>query len=323
MKTQQGLTIAELMIAMVVGLFVLGGSYAIFTMSASSVQSTGQQNQIQDSARMALRMLQDDLSQAGFFADLTGLDLIPGVNLLPLPAIAGIDCNGAGPNNRTFPNNIGHFRTLWAYTEGHGPKISCLSGNRGGSDVLQIKRLLGPQQAAGDEESDRYYFINNLTQGRFYAGSGATPAMTSGRIWQYQHRVYYVANNDAGVPSLFRRSLNTADLMGAAEELVEGVEEIKYQFGLDADGDSFVDSYLTAREVTNNIWDQVGDNRIVAVRINILLRSATEDSSMNPSGSTTFQMPDANKVIAADKHRRRLLSATVMMRNPILTARKG
>ncbi|WP_028117988.1 PilW family protein [Ferrimonas senticii] len=321
-RRQCGLTLVELLLALLIGLFVVGGSYSIFSMSASSVQSTGQYTQLQDSSRMALRMLQEDLSQAGFFADMTGIDLVNGSNLLAIPAVTGTDCNGVGTNNRSFPSGVGHFRTLWAFTAGGSTGISCLTAISAGSDVLQIKRLLGPEQAPGSEQADRYYFINNLSQGRFYNGGSGTPTLAGGRVWQYQHRVYYVAD-DNGVPTLYRRSLSSTDLMGSAEALVAGVEEIRYQFGIDADGDSVVDSYLTAAQVSNDIWDQVGDNRIVAVRINLLLRSNDSDNSMPTSGSTSYQMAGSTRMIVADQHRRSLLSATVMLRNPILTSRKG
>ncbi len=322
MKRQQGLTLVELIVASAIGLFVIGGAYSLFGLSARSVQSTGHYNQLQSSASMALRMLHDDLAQAGFFADLTGMDLVVGSNLGALPILTGVDCQGSGTNNQTFPTGVGHFRTLWAYSHQTIPLIDCISALQSGSDVLQLKRLMGPELTAGSEQADRYYFINNLTQGQFYAGGMSTPTLTSGRVWQYQHRIYYVAPNLDGVPSLYRRSLTAVGLMTQVEELVIGVEEIKYLFGVDQDGDSIVDSYLTTAQISDAIWDQLGDNRIVAVRVYLLLRSTDIDHALVDNEDRIFVMPDANKVVVADKHRRRLISTTVMMRNPVLTARK-
>lgn len=322
MNRQYGLTIVELMVAITLALFVVGGTYTIFKMSAVSVASTSHYNQLQDSARMAMRMLQEDIAQAGYFADLTGIDLIPDVNLHDIPSVSSNDCRGAGTNNGSFPNGVGHFRSLWAYNHGSGPSMGCLSGQKSGSDVLQLKRLEGPAIDSGDEQSDRYYFINNFSHGQFYRGSGSTPSLTNGRIWPYQHRVYYVADGNNGVPTLYRRHLTVSDVMSTTEPLVEGVEQINYEFGVDLDRDSFVDSYLNSNQVADELWDKVADAQIVAVRIHLLLITSSEDNNITEDNATTFKLPAGDKVVQADNHRRYLMSSTVMLRNPVITVRE-
>ncbi|WP_028117974.1 PilW family protein [Ferrimonas senticii] len=113
MNRQAGVTLVELMVALLIGLLVVAGSYSVFSMSARSVGSTGQHSQLQQSGRMALRILQQDLAQQGFFADLTGTDLVSTTVAIP-PLPAADDCLGGGLNNGSYPTAIGYFRTLWA-----------------------------------------------------------------------------------------------------------------------------------------------------------------------------------------------------------------
>ena len=221
MRRQQGLSLTELLIALVVGLFITAATFSVLEMSSASVQSTGQFNQLQESARLALRVIEEDMAQSGFFSDLSGVDLITGTNATLPPAVSGTDCVGAGLNNGSFPNGIGNFRTLWATTRGADPAMSCESGAVPGSDVLQVKRLEGAP-VVGTPSADRYYAIVNINEIAFFAGNETPPVLPGGRIYEYQHRVYYVANNELGEPTLYRHGLARGDLMTVAEPLVAG-----------------------------------------------------------------------------------------------------
>ena len=196
MRRQQGLSLTELLIALVVGLFITSATFSVLEMSSASVQSTGQFNQLQESARLALRVIEEDVAQSGFFSDLSGVDLITGTNAMVPAAITGTDCVGAGLNNGSFPNGVGNFRTLWAATKGAKPVISCESGAVPGSDVLQVKRLEGaPLSGRRLQIATMPSLIS--TKSRFLPATRPPPA-TRGRIYEYQHRVYYVANNEVG-----------------------------------------------------------------------------------------------------------------------------
>ena len=127
MIRERGLSLTELLIALVVGLFLMTATFSVLEMSSSSVQSTGQLNQLQETARLALRMMEEDIAQTGFFSDLTGVDLITGANAVAPATITGADCVGGGLNNGSFPNGIGNFRTLWAARKVSGSLISCHS----------------------------------------------------------------------------------------------------------------------------------------------------------------------------------------------------
>ena len=321
MRRQQGLSLTELLIALVVGLFITSATFSVLEMSSASVQSTGQFNQLQESARLALRVIEEDVAQSGFFSDLSGVDLITGTNAMVPAAITGTDCVGAGLNNGSFPNGVGNFRTLWAATKGAKPVISCESGAVPGSDVLQVKRLEGAP-VVGAPSADRYYAIVNINEIAFFAGNETPPVLTGGRIYEYQHRVYYVANNEVGEPTLFRHALARGDMMAAAEPLAAGIEAIQFEFGVDMDGDGAVDNYLMSSDVDDAIWDQVNRTEVLTVRVHLLVRALTKDNTYSAGGDRTYRMPAGDRVAADDGYRRKRVSTTIMVQNPWLTTQR-
>ncbi|QIZ78765.1 PilW family protein [Ferrimonas lipolytica] len=333
MIKQRGLTLPELMVSMVVGLFILGATYVVFSMSSSSVHSTGQHSQLQESARMGLRMLQNDIAQVGFFGDLTGTDLMPGVTVSTTSASlnSALDCVGDGLNNASFPsthstNQHFHFRTIWASHKTSAQKaISCESATNGvlvGTDVLQLKRLDGTALAdPAVRDMDEAYFVMNTNEGAFHIGSGTMPTFSASKAYRYIHRVYYVKNNTAGIPSLYMHDLSSAG-MASATALVEGVEDIEYEFGVDQDGDSVADTFLATVDVSDEIWDEAGIARIVAVRIHMIVMSVSEDSNYL-TDTVTYSMPSGPDNISNDGHRRKKVAITVMMRNPIFVNQRN
>ncbi|MDA9942273.1 PilW family protein [Luminiphilus sp.] len=317
MKRQRGFSLTELLVATVIGLFLIAATFSVLGVSSASVRSTGQMTQLQEAARLALRLVEEDLTQAGFFSDLSAIDLSPNTNTTLHGSVAGVDCVGKGMNNGTFPNGVGHFRTLWAAQRGSQPAISCETAAREGSDVLQLKRLRG-NVVNGSLVSNRFYALLNLNELHFFTGQQVPPPIAGGRIYEYQHRVYYVKNNADSVPTLYRHSLSSTALMGVAEPLVEGVEMMRFEFGIDSNGDSVVDAYLKTSEVTDSLWDQHRDAEIISVQVHLLLRAFHQDGTFQTGMTRTYPMPGGTVSVPDDGYRRKQVSTTVVIRNPWL-----
>lgn len=117
---------------------------------------------------------------------------------------------------------------------------------------------------------------------------------------------YYVDVAANGVPSLFRESLNTGGITTAKEELIQGVENIQIQYGLDTDNDNVPNRYVNANQVTAEQWV----SSVVSARITLLLRSQLALAS-EPQ---TFSYMGASYT-PTDKYVRRVFSTTVKLRN--------
>lgn len=314
---QRGLSLVELMVAMVIGLFLTAGVFTMFSMSSSNVTTTSQFNQLQENGRIALTILERDITQLAFMGDITGTEFLVGTNTTV--DVAGIDdCIGGGVNNATLPNNLAaHFRRLWAYeypVASGKSTLSCLTNVKNDTDVLQLKRLIGPDITS--REPSKIYVIASSSEAVFVSGT-TTPSkiIDNSRTWEYQHHVYFIADDTDGIPILRRKSL-TSSGMNNNEQLVEGIESIHYLFGFDNDGDRTPDSYVPADSIDDLMWDNQGFQRLVAIKIFLLVRSTNEDSSY--TNETTYSLGEKTLKPSNDHYRRKVLSTTVVLENPIL-----
>jgi len=66
LKEKSGMTLIELMIAMLLGLVILGTVYALFTMQQKQFSVQGQITDMRQSARIAMNMMIRDISMAGY-----------------------------------------------------------------------------------------------------------------------------------------------------------------------------------------------------------------------------------------------------------------
>lgn len=89
-------------------------------------------------------------------------------------------------------------------------------------------------------------------------------------------RIYFLSLGASGVPSLFRQENNNA-----AVELVSGVENLQFSYGVDSDGNGSVDNYLSAGVTgltTTAHWDLVR-----TIKVTLTVR-AEENTSSDADG---------------------------------------
>lgn len=311
---QQGMSLVELMVAMLISLFLTAGIFTMFSMSSSNVTTTSQFNQLQENGRIALAIMERDLSQLGFMGDITGTDFIIGTNTTISATAVAADCVGAGLNNASFPNlQPSHFRRLWGYEQGVSAEtLACVSPNTN-TDVIQIKRLIGPPATV--LTATRYYAATESTEIVFFDGNGAVPVLLNSRVWEYQHHVYFI-RDDGTTPVLRRRTLSINNGMNNEEQLVEGIENMRILYGFDNDGDGTADSYMPAQNVTTLMWDNELFQRLVALRVFLLVRANEEDQSYK--NDNTYTLGDKTIGPLNDKYRRKVVSSTIILENPIL-----
>ncbi|MGL5048020.1 MAG: PilW family protein [Shewanella sp.] len=319
-KPQSGMSLVELMVAMVIGLFLTAGVFTMFNMSSSNVTTTSQLNQLQENGRIALAILEKDLSQLAFMGDMTGTDFIVGTNTNVEVAALTSDCVGAGLNNATLPNNTpAHFRRLWGYEQGASSTVlTCLADVKAvnaQTDVLQMKRLIGPPNST--PSGNNIFVATDANQAVFFTPPvpASATAMVNARYWEYQHHVYFIADDTAKIPLLRRKTL-TATGMNNDEQLVEGIENLRVLYGFDNDGDGTPDSFMPANSVTDLMWDNQGFQRLVALKVYLLVRAIQADRSY--TNQTQYTLGDKTLPVFKDNFRRKVMSTTVVLENPAL-----
>ncbi|WP_016956300.1 PilW family protein [Catenovulum agarivorans] len=331
---QNGFSLAELLVAMAVGLIVFSGVIGLLIASDETVSDTVQRGEMQENGRLAMSLLSKDVMMAGYWGNFTGMDIheaagadIRAIRLNQVNgnkvAVQGSDCLGEGENNGSFfvENSDFFFRYIWG-THSTFNEIfnACITDAIIGTDVLQIKRVLGSTSVAGTEKDTRYYLISTDNQGVIYAGSDATPDIDSAAINEYIHHIYYIAEETRGgllVPVLKRKYLyKTANSTGNQGQLktynlVEGVERLGFLYGIDTDEDGTVNYYAKAEQLTREDWEQERAT-ILSVRMHVLVRALEQDLSVNNTniydlGSYTYQVND--------NYRRTLFTTTIRIVN--------
>ena len=332
-KSQQGFSLVEVFVALAIGLVILSGVLSVFIGMRTTTAETSSYGELQENGRFAISVLTDDISKQDFWGDYTGVfDISTISHTLVAP---GNDCTGAGVNNASFPVAVGHFRTIWGDIVDSSNPMGCFNDAKIGSDVIQVKRVLagdliqraadgsaildvdGNQIPIANADAGNYHLVTNANDGVLF-GSGAVPAVENGRVWQYQHHVYYVRDEAQGsntVPVLMQGRLTTR--MSFAP-IIDGIEMIHFMYGYDADTDpdaagyGVVDAYIPASDMTDALWNDAGGTKIIAIKIFVLARNIAEDNKY--TNNNTYQLGDLT-VTFNDNYRRLLFSSTVTLYN--------
>ncbi len=317
MRSCKGLTISELLIAMLLGVFLLGMAFTAFASLSRSVRQTQQLAELQQNAQLVMNLLHNELANVGFW----------GGRAQPAEAItaAGItaplsDCAKPGLDSGSFPRAGEPFITVYAEQVRPGRPLDCISQPLAGSELLQVKRLLGQYAQPADMRQNRFYFEADWQQARFVDNDSAqlNPALD---YFPYQHLVLYLQMqqyDDGAVPVLMRKRLtrNQAGLAAiSTDSVLDGVERMHFQFGIDADADGQLNYLLQTEQMTAELWQQ-RQQRIISIRYHILLRSTQPDPHYR--NNQTYQMGEQEFTAPGDHYRRLLISNSLFFPNTTL-----
>lgn len=322
-KRQQGLTLVEVMVSLIVGAVILAGVMFTYIAMKGTTRDTLTIGELQETGRLALDIMTADIAQAGFWGTFYESSFTAANTTIP--AAPANDCQ-SGLNNGSFPDGSSvEFRYIFAITSAGGPQLNCIDDTVANSDILQVKRLDGQNVAPGATNAQRFYFLAAQNRAEFSDSPAAVLPRPDATLWPYSHHVYYVQEQTFQVqgqtrviPTLMRNRLTTG-AGGAApiqsDVIMEGVENIHLLFGLDTNGDSRVDQYSTSNNMTVEQWQQQ-TAKVLTVQISILIRSLTPDPGLNLRNQT-YQLGGVNgrELTFNDEFRRAVFTSTVQLRN--------
>lgn len=339
-----GFSLAELMIAVTIGLLILAGLSGVFSTTSKSRGEVERANRQIENGRYAVQLLTDDLKLAGYFGELdpTGL---------PTPAAKPDACLTSIADLKG-----GMALHVQGYDDGDGVP-SCLPDVRSGTDIVVIRRA--STCVAGTADCDaasvgRPYFQASLC----YPPAGSTE-LASGNINNYfalnttpgsltLHKrnctdvadvrrfvthIYFVANNNNasdGIPTLKRAELggNEGSSAFTIVPLVEGIENLQFEYGIDtdapsdanagspnaytADPDSF-NGCLAAACVEN--W-----RTVVSVKVHLLARNTEKTNGYSDAKTYTLGLTSngAENTLGPfnDAYKRHVYQSSVRLNNP-------
>ncbi|WP_430457307.1 PilW family protein [Rheinheimera sp.] len=253
-------------------------------------------------------LLQRELSQSGFWAGLGVVQVKP-----PQPAtqVQG-DCHSPGIDSGSFPLAGQIWLTLYAGTVGAANTPACLTNAVKQSDFIQLKHLAGDPLRLADLRANRSYLQQNGLSGRFIRSgdAGLNPQLW---YWPYRHELYYVARQTlAGelVPVLMRKRLvrnQQGNLAMDTAAVLDGVEMIAVEIGLDLDADGLAEQFIPASQLAAASWGQ--RQTIRQIRYFVLLRALQAESGYR--NQQRYQLGQRQFQARGDPYRRLLISSSV------------
>lgn len=333
-----GFTLAEVMIAITLGLLVVAGLTALFVSNTRAHTEIEQVNRKTENGRYAIQLLTEDLWHAGFFAEFN-------VRTRSTPAAKPDPC-------AVLPADLIAAMPLYmqGYDNGANPALSCLNDVRRGTDIVVVRRVStcfagaagcdavtpgAPYFQAsrctnlselGSGNSDNFFKLDTNTANLTLTGRDCTAAAG---IRRYVTHIYFIANNDTGsdgMPTLKRAEL-TANAAGEAATfsivpLVEGVENFQVEYGIDTDADGRPDSYTADVDSFDAcVGTACVDNwrKVVAVKVHVLARNSAQSQGYTDAKTYTLGAlanGDPNEVSPGGAYKRQVFQATVAMPNP-------
>ncbi|MGI5309107.1 PilW family protein [Rheinheimera sp. WS51] len=314
MRANTGFTITELLIAMMLGLFLLMMILTAFSTLSRSAKQTQQLAQLQQNGQFMLGLLQNELQNVGFWGGKADVLLASTVSKPDAPSP---DCHNEILDSGSFPSLDNGFVTLYAKAVSSGAQLGCIPRALQDSELLQIKRLIGQAHSIDRLQSNRFYLETNWQHSRFVSAdsSGLNSAMD---YYPYQHLVFYVqrqSHEGEIVPVLMRKRLirnAEGEARMTTDSIIDGVERLHFEFGIDANLDGHIDYQQTTAQMTASQWQQL-TNRIVSIKFYVLLRAIQPDPHY--SNDQVYQMGQQRFDAGGDHYRRLLLSSTVYFHN--------
>ncbi|KAA1188558.1 prepilin-type N-terminal cleavage/methylation domain-containing protein [Pseudohalioglobus sediminis] len=327
----RGFSLVEFMVAMVLGLIIIGGAVSVYLASKRSLTEVEQVAAVSENGRFALQVLNYAAKHIGFYGSALPADIRLDGSL----GAVGLNCTG---NADAYDTDNSFFAV-----RATGPTVlGCITDAMPNTDVLVIKGVVpSPLYDANPDDpnaprdgtisfptgldSETAYVISNSERGIILDGADTAPDVREGNefalgvAWPYRMQIFYVRNNPTG-PTLSRKVLawdtGTASMTVQNEDLVQGVENMRFLFGFDSNADGDVDTIDDLEAVTTaGRWDSV-----TSMQAFVLLRSDNADPAY--TNEKTYSLGDVT-VTPGDDVRRVLLHTEITLRNPRLVLRGG
>jgi type IV pilus assembly protein PilW len=308
-----GLTLIEMMVTMLIGMFMMIGVISIFAQSRTTYRTNDTVQRMQENLRYALAIMQPDIRMArnwGMNND-DGSAPPPG----PITTQPGVTATCAGGGGNITAWAIDPTRGIEAATGAFPAGMTCAAFGalQAGSDVLVVRHASGATTAP---TANVIQIVSNRVGGSIF-NDGAPPlavacppppALATVCVYDWQTHLYYVSSTSslgANVPSLRRKSLVNGVFQD--QELVPGVEDFQVQLGLDTTGDNTVDRYVDAGAAFP------ANSRVLAAHIWLMFRS--ERAEVGFIDGNVYNYADVAGYAPNNGFRRALVNKTILLRN--------
>lgn len=334
-RSDQGFGIVEVMIALALGVIIMLGVTEIATNNSSTRWELERSGRQIENAAYALREIESDLTNSGFWGELGAQEIVavPPVcpdeidatpeddefrQMLAFPVQGGqaeFDCVtvDTGDADKITPKPGTNYLAIRRASSCALDDAGCAVA--GSNFFLQVNACFSPSDPSAPLPGIAYFVdsdLGNLT----YTQRDCTTLAPRYRIL---NRIYYINDDD---------QLMRSELVGNQYEqaaIVEGVEMVRFEYGMDRDSDGQVDAvngYTNDPSIDpSGTPDPEGWADVIMVRVTLVVRSV--DPSNGFLDNKTYTIAGETYTVPAEfmDHRRQVYSRTVSLRN--IAGRRG
>jgi type IV pilus assembly protein PilW len=310
-SAQAGFSLIEVMVALALGAIILLGVSEIFTDNSrtrNEIERTGRQI---ESGAYALRLIEGDLANAAYWGEAAeqpsagtlppvcpglGTDLAIAAN--ELQAAMGYPIQGQDTlgTNCITPKTGTDFIAVRRANSCALSTTECEAWSN--NFHLQVSACLDDAPAVELGEIKTASVLGDLTYKQ-------RDCSTLAPIYRMLSRIYFINSSDVLVRAELNRPLGTSTY--AETPLVEGVELLKFEYGMDTSGDGQIDDPNTP---TGSKWSNVAMVRISMVIRNLKPTTGYTDTKTYTVAGEAYTVPTARL-----SHKRQLYTRTVSIRN--------
>ena len=337
-KLQKGLTLIELMVSMLLGLFIISTVSATFLRTSQTTQLNHQLSLMQSSAHAAMKYMAKDVRIAGY----TGCDLsVVMGNAIAANSAAHTWATSEQPvqglNRAETINRIdalAQSESLLIFKLDTDVSFNIINHQTSSSTIIldsNVSSVFSAGDAAGISRQDcsqtalvslasvsgtrvihntasvgnfRNCFTDLKGSFRCYDGSSPTGAenFNPGLLKPLRSTAYFI-RTDNGIPGLFRKDAGNTN----ATLLVDGIEDMRIYYGLDKNANGVADRFIRPIDLSFQHSDW---HNIRSIRLHLLSRSEVE---LTPTARDYFF--DGAVLSATDRFLRREYVMTIALRN--------
>jgi len=329
-KNQRGLSLVELMVAMVLGLILMSSVGGVYISSKQSYRTTEAVSRVQENGRFSITKLAEDLRMSGFMGcGAGGLSVTNNLTSTSPPydftiGVEGTDGASNAPDTITikYATNFNLKVTQIMASAGADLKVTANDNISQNNivlvcDVVQgdIFQVTGTSGGSGTMKDTVSHATGSGTPGNSVLGLSKSYDVNA-RIFGLTSVVYSIAPG-AGIgspPALFRNDGVTCPLSANGCEIAENVENMQVVYGVDTSvpEDGAADVYQKAGSITAANW-----TRVVSARVSLLIR--TNETNLTETLQSYVYDLDGDGIAttetALDNRIRRVYTVTVNLRN--------
>jgi type IV pilus assembly protein PilW len=308
MKHQSGVSLVELMISLTIGLVLLLGITAIIVQQSGTRDELDKSSRQIENGRYAMHLLNDGIEHAGFYGEYSPASGT--AFLVPADPCSVASMNAMGWS--TTPQvPVPIFGYAGAVTDPTTATTCNLSYYKPQTPILVIRRTSTSSTTkdlatAGWADVTMLFQVSNCSTSTvpFVLATKDTSTfpllqqdcLTPSVLRPYVVDVYYIStcNNcpSDNIPTLKRAGIGGASAPSAPVTMVDGIEDMHLEYGIDNNSDGYPDDYKTATTLVTADWQNV-----MAVRVSLLARN--NECSNSYTGTKTFTLGENNPTVYA------------------------